>query len=212
MHISRIVQPASPSSEVRQPVRALALVTLLVAALPVAAAEPQELVRKSIDRVIEVLKDESKSDADKRREVESLVKGHFDFIAMSRRILGQSWKQASPDQQAQFASLLEQILSNTYWNRLRSFTNERVDYLKEEIKQDKYAKVDTLIITRTVEIPVDYKLYRKGDEWLVYDVVIEQVSLVRNYRGSYSEIIKNDGIDGLLAKMQAKIEAPPKDA
>ena len=135
----------------------------------------------------------------------SLITDRFNFPAMSKRILATNWKKANDTQRTRFVELFSQILGNTYWRRIRDYSNEKVEYVGEKIQNEKTARVNTLIVTSTNQIPVDYSLHKADAGWLAYDVVIEGVSLVRNYRSSYQQIVKQDGIDGLLEKMADKV-------
>ena len=96
-------------------------------------------------------------------------------------------------------------MTNTYWRKISGYTNERVEYKSERLRSEALATVNTIIKTDSVDIPVDYKLYRKNDRWMAYDVVIEQVSLVRNYRSSFQDIVRDSGIDGLISQLQTKV-------
>jgi len=106
---------------------------------------------------------------------------------------------------ARFTSLFRELLTNTYWRKISGYTNERVEYKSERLRSEALATVNTIIKTDSVDIPVDYKLYRKNDRWMAYDVVIEQVSLVRNYRSSFQDIVRDSGIDGLISQLQTKV-------
>jgi len=125
--------------------------------------------------------------------------------AMSQRTLATNWKKATKQEKEKFIDLFSQLIENTYIGKIEAYTNEKVEYPGEKVKGNK-ALVETLIIAASADIPVDYKLYKKGDTWWVYDVIIEGVSLISNYRSSYQEIVKKEGFDGLLAKMQEKID------
>ena len=97
-----------------------------------------------------------------------------------------------------------QLILASYMGRIEAYTDERIEFRGERIKGDK-AEVATVIVSGAREIPIRYKLRRKGDRWLVYDVVIEEVSLIRNYRSSYRAIVKKEGVGGLLARMDEKL-------
>jgi len=172
---------------------------------PIHAAAPTDQLKKSLDGVIEVLKEQG-LDRDVRREkIRVLFRERFDFKVMSRRVLARNWKEATPDIQDRFVILFADLLEATYIGRIEEYSDERVDYIKERIKE-KRAIINTMIVTKSVEIPINYKLTLTGDKWLIYDVVIEEVSLVRSFRSSYSEIVKKEGFEGLLAKMEDKAE------
>lgn len=191
----------------RYGIRALVLalvVTLLPA--PAMADTPLETVATTVDAVLHALQAGDVSEEAKMRRVKSIISEHFDFRAMSSRVLATNWKKATRKQRNRFSSLFKELLSNTYWLKISGYKNETVEYVGESKRDDNLAAVKTLIKTDTVDIPVDYKMYRKDDgKWYAYDVVIEQVSLVRNYRGSFQQVVRDSGIDGLIAQLETKV-------
>jgi phospholipid transport system substrate-binding protein len=138
-------------------------------------------------------------------QVNVMVRDKFDFEAMSQRTLGIHWRSATPKQRARFIELFSQLLEDTYRIRIRNYTyqNERVEYIGEQV-QGTRGQVDTIVVANK-DIPVSYRVRLKGNEWLVYDVIVEEVSLVNNYRSSYNEIIRKEGFEGLLTRLEEKI-------
>jgi len=179
--------------------------TLVFTAMSFAGNSPTDDVRTSVDAVLAILDNEQLNYEDKRTQISGIVKERFDFRAMSQRTLATNWNKTTDEEKEKFVDLFSQLIENSYVGKIESYTNERVDYPGEKVSGRK-AVVETLIITSSADIPVDYRLYQKGDKWLVYDVIIEGVSLISNYRSSYQEIMKKEGFDGLLAKMRAKID------
>ncbi len=186
----------------------LALTLVLLAAVSVIAAVPRPTnqLRLTVDRIIEVLRDKDLSRDQVLQEVADLVRSKFDFWAMSQRTLGVNWKKATKEEQQHFAKLFAELLEDTYRGRITAYTynDEHVDYIGERVRGTR-AEVHTIVVANK-EIPVSYKMRLKGEEWLVYDVIIEEVSLISNYRNSYSEIVRDEGFKGLLARMEAKIK------
>lgn len=170
-----------------------------------AVAGPAEQVQQTVDSILSTLTDESLDQDAKRSKISSLIRQRFDFRAMSQRTLATNWKKATSEEKERFMELFADLLEHTYMGRIEAYTDERVKYVGEKIEKRR-ALVDTLIVTANVEIPINYKLTQKGEQWLVYDVVIEEVSLIRNYRNTYREIVKKEGIGGLLAKMEKKVD------
>mgnify|MGYP000565897665 CR=1 FL=1 len=128
------------------------------------------------------------------------------MLCRSSRVLATNWKKATKKQRSRFTRLFKELLSNTYWLKISGYKNETVEYVGESMRDNKLATVKTVIKTDTVDIPVDYKLYRKTNgKWYAYDVVIEQVSLVRNYRGSFQQVVRDSGIDGLIGQLETKV-------
>jgi phospholipid transport system substrate-binding protein len=179
------------------------MMTLAISA--VAIDNATESVRMSVDSIIGILKDTGLDQPSKREKIRVVIAERFDFRAMSQRTLATNWRKASKEEQQQFIELFSQLIQNTYIGRVEAYTNEEVKYPGEKITNDR-AVVDTLIVSSSAEIPVTYKLYLKDDQWLVYDVNIEGVSLISNYRNSYQEIVKREGFAGLLAKMEEKVK------
>jgi phospholipid transport system substrate-binding protein len=183
------------------------LAALLVSGfvMPAAAAtSPLEEVRSTMDGIIEVLKQDVPSE-DKKAKISSMIKESFDLRAMSQGILATNWKKASKEERRRFQELFTELIETTYQEQVDTYNNEEVRYLSERIKGRK-AEVETIVVTANAEIPVQYKLLNKGDGWLAYDIRVEGVSLIRTYRDSYREIVKKEGIVGLLARMERKIE------
>jgi phospholipid transport system substrate-binding protein len=178
---------------------------MTLALTAIATDNATESVRMSVDSIIGILKDAGLDKPAKREKIRVVIAERFDFRAMSQRTLATNWRKASKEEQQQFVELFSQLIQNTYIGRVEAYTNEEVKYPGEKITNDR-AVVDTLIITSSAEIPVTYKLYLKDDRWLVYDVNIEGVSLISNYRNSYQEIVKREGFAGLLAKMEEKVK------
>ncbi|MGR8920760.1 MAG: MlaC/ttg2D family ABC transporter substrate-binding protein [Gammaproteobacteria bacterium] len=191
---------------------AIALSALLAAApaaaqgsAAVPAETPSAVVRRTVDGVIAVLETADIPDAARKRRVRAVIAEHFDFAAMANRVLATNWRKASRAQRQRFTGLFRELLSNTYWRRISAYSNEKVEVTGERMRSDALATVTTLIRTDTADIPVDYKLYLREGRWFAYDVVIEQVSLVRNYRGSFQEIVRDKGIDGLIGELELKV-------
>jgi phospholipid transport system substrate-binding protein len=178
---------------------------MTLASMAFAAGNATESVRISVDAIIGILKDAGLDKPAKRDKIRVVIAERFDFRAMSQRTLATNWKKASKEEQQRFIELFAELIQNTYIGRVEAYTNEEVKYPGEKVTDDR-AVVDTLIVTSSKEIPVTYRLYLKGDRWLVYDVNIEGVSLISNYRNSYQEIVKREGFTGLLAKMEDKVK------
>jgi phospholipid transport system substrate-binding protein len=178
---------------------------MTLASMAIAAGNATESVRTSVDAIIGILKDAGLDKPAKRDKIRVVIAERFDFRAMSQRTLATNWKKASKEEQQQFTELFAALIQDTYISRVEAYTNEEVKYPGEKVTDDR-AVVDTLIVTSSKEIPVTYRLYLKGDRWLVYDVNIEGVSLISNYRNSYQEIVKREGFTGLLAKMEEKVK------
>jgi phospholipid transport system substrate-binding protein len=180
-------------------------ITMATATIVSAEASPTEAIRTSVESILDVLRDKELDRDTRRNKIRDVINTRFDFRAMSQRTLATNWKKASDDEQQQFVELFSLLIESTYIGRVEAYTNEKVDYPGEKVKGKK-ALVETLILTDSADIPVNYKVYLKNGKWWIYDVVIEGISLISNYRSSYQEIVKKEGFDGLLVKMQEKIK------
>ena len=181
-------------------------IALTVANIAAADASPTDAVRGSVNSILTLLQNKELDQTTRRKEMRKVISERFDFRAMSQRTLATNWKKASKEQQQEFVQLFAQLIENTYIGRIEAYTDEKVDFPGEKVKKKK-AVVETLILTATADIPINYKVYQKTNgEWWVYDVIIEGISLISNYRSSYQEIVKKEGFDGLIAKMKSKIK------
>lgn len=169
------------------------------------AGPPTDALKGTIDQVMQVLSVEDLDNEIKKRQIREVISIRFDYRAMSQRTLARNWKKASEGQQKHFVELYGTMLQNTYLVLVEEYTDQKVSYGAEKLRKGKYAQVNTIIHDQGKEIPVNYKLRLKDGDWFVYDVIIEGVSMINNYRTSYQSIVKNHGMDGLLTKLEAKL-------
>lgn len=182
--------------------------------LPVAAGAtmpPNELVRQTTDELLsEFTENRQALKADKERlfkMVEEIVVPHFDIKRMSRYVLGQHWRDASDDQQKQFIEEFKTQLVRTYGTALFEYTGEQEIIYKpfRHEQGDRQAVVKTEVPrTDGPNIPVEYRMVRNGSKWQVWDVVIENLSTVQNYRAQYGNVVNARGLDGLIASLSEK--------
>ena len=170
-----------------------------------------ESVRTTVEVVLDVMKDESLSDPEKSRErrdkIKALIRARFDFREMSKRALARHWKKRAPEEQDEFVDLFSDLLQHTYMSKVEAYTNEKITYDKEIIrKRGRYSIVKTSILSKDIIIPIDYRLIRKDDKWLVYDVLVEGVSIISNYRSQYNNILSRQSYAELIQKMKDKLE------
>jgi phospholipid transport system substrate-binding protein len=167
-------------------------------------------VKKTVDAVVNIVTDnelKKKLNRQKRRAALKEAIGRiFDYTEMSRRSMGAHWKELTPVQQKEFADLFASLLEKTYGGKIESYNNEKILYGKELVEGD-YAEVDSRVITsKGDEYTLGYRLLKKGGRWMVYDVNIEGVSLVSNYRTQFNKIFNERGYKELVSKLRAKSE------
>jgi len=188
-------------------VLAVGLVIVLVAQNgSVWAASAEEQVRQTIEEILVILKDpQLKAKPDERRkQLKEALNRRFDFNEMARRSLGPDWRRLSPDQQKEFIALFTDLIEEAYLARIEAYNGEKVEYLKARSDGD-FAEVYTKLVDRTGrEFSIDYRLYNVKGDWKVYDVVIEDVSLVSNYRSQFRRVLARSSPDELLRGLREK--------
>ena len=181
---------------------------------PVGASDGKkaiELVRTTVESVLDVMKDESISGSGKSRErrdkIKALISVRFDFKEMSKRALARHWKKRVKAEQDEFVDLFSDLLQNTYISKIEAYTDEKVTYDKEIIRKGgRYNIVRTSIFSKGIIIPIDYRLIRREDNWLVYDVLVEGVSIISNYRSQYNSILSRESFPESIQKMKDKLD------
>ena len=165
-------------------------------------------LKQTIDKVIEIVSDPElkKNPKLKRERLRQTIGVRFNYTQMVMRSLAKNYKNRTDKERQEFTLLFKKLLENSYASKIENYQNEKINYVDEKIK-GKYALVKTQIVRKDATIDVDYKLINEGGEWTVYDFVIEEVSLIRNYRSQFSKIIKTESYGALVAKLTKKIKA-----
>jgi len=185
------------------------LMALGVSSVSVAGG-PTEDIRKTTERIIAIVTDPGLKEADKARErarqIRSAVDERFDWEEMSRRTLARHWKERTQKEKEEFVDLFSKLLERTYLDKVESYSGEKVLYVDEKAEGN-YGLVGVKIVTKQeTEIQVDYRLRNKGKEWLVYDISVEGVSLVNNYRKQFNSILTRSSFKDLMEKLRSKVE------
>lgn len=181
---------------------------ILSAGKAVQASSITDGLKATIDQVISVVTDpQYQNDRQTRRaKMKGIIFPKFNFLEMGKRSLGSKrWKERSPEERKIFIDVFGKLLENSYANKLESYHDEKINYV-DEIVKGKYAMVKTEVIRKNGTVDIDYKLIRGGGEWRVYDIVVEGVSLIKNYRSQFARIIHQDSFDTLMEKLNAKVD------
>jgi len=204
----------------RLPVAAcsLPLALLLAAAGTVSAGEargPEEVVRQDTKKVLDILKDPALKAPDKklerRKKIEDSVGQRFNWPDMAKSSMGAHWKKQTEEQRKEYVDLYTQLVRDTYLTKIDRYSGEEVRYVREEIKGN-FAVVSVKIITtKGTDIPVDYRMKKSGDNWLIYDVAVEGVSLVNNYRTQFASMLDSLSDAEFLKELRAKAESLKKE-
>lgn len=170
------------------------------------AGAPSEQMQGAIEKVVATLNDPALKSKKKERlaQLRQVIYPKFDFAEMAKRSLGSQWQKRSPDEQREFVKLFTELIENAYLDNIEAYDGEKVAITGE--KQDKeYAEVNSKITTKKgEEFAINYKLHQAGSDWKVYDVVIENISLVNNYRSQFNRVIAQSSFEDLFRKMKDK--------
>ena len=170
--------------------------------------DPTEQLRPFIKKLQVMLTDPDLQGEEKciqrREKVMASASEHFDFREMSKRVLGKTWRTLSTDEQTYFTSLFTSLLEHAYLSKIEDYSKQKVDFKNQRIKGER-AQVTTTLTDRNGTITVSYIMMLKNDEWRVYDIVVEGVSLVRNYMSQFKEILRKEGYSSLLKQVENKV-------
>jgi phospholipid transport system substrate-binding protein len=183
---------------------------MLLQVVPLYAGEPTDQMRQTIDSVLDILKNKELKRPEKtqqrRAAIWKILAERFDFEEMAKRSLALYWRERSPEGKKEFVALYSDLLENTYISKIERYEDEKIQYAGETMDNG-YATVKTRIITtKNIEIPIEYRLLKRDTKWKVYDVAIEGVSLVNNYRTQFNDIIGTSSYGELIKRMKKKQE------
>lgn len=189
-----------------------AMIVILAIAIPVWGGEPTDRIKGGTDKIIAVLSDPNllgdEKAEERRQAIRKAVYELFDWEEMARRSLARHWRERTDEEKKEFVVLYGELLERTYLDRVEGYSGEEVIYMEERV-DGKYALVKAKIVTKTKqEVAVDYKLKTKSKQWLVYDVSVEGVSLVNNYRTQFNQILMKSTYETLVERLKEKIERP----
>ena len=190
-----------------------AVLTIALAATlstPATAGAPTDQLKQRIDKVVQILDDPSSKDKpdERRARIRKIAEDIFDYGDTARRALGRHWDARTPQERQEFSKLFSDLLDHGYISKIDLYQGEKVTYTGESIDGDE-ATIKTKIVTpKGAEVPVDYRVHQKNGRWLVYDVIIEGVSLVSSYRAQFNKIVQTESYAALVEKLRAKEGIP----
>lgn len=167
---------------------------------------PTEQLKPFVGEVIAILEDDGVNDSTgaKVDRIMEVAKQGFDFNEMSKRVLGRHWRNLSAGERQEFVGLFTELLKYAYVSQMENYSNQQIEFGRQRIK-GKRAQVETMLVDGTNKIPVSYIMHLTEDRWMVYDIVVEGVSLVRNYLEQFQEILRKDDFAGLTRQLKSKI-------
>ena len=195
-------------------VMAVLLVVALLVPVSVMASVTDE-VKAVVDQVVSIVSDKElkkqKNEEKRRAALDKAIGGIFNYGEMAKLSLGTHWRERSPAERQEFVKLFKTLLENSYSGKIESYNNEKITYQKEAVEGDDAVVKSKVVTAKREEFALEYRLKKDGGKWMVYDVVIEGVSLVANYRSQFNRIVRSEGYDALVKKLRdksAEIKAP----
>jgi phospholipid transport system substrate-binding protein len=189
----------------------LGLAVVLLLSSPVFAGAPLDAVQANVNKVFEILRDPKLKPASakelKMQKLRAIYSSMFDEIELAKRTLTRNWNKLNDTQRKEFVHLFEQVLEKAYIDRILDYSNEKVVYSREKEIAANQVEVQTKIITASKEVPIAYRMIQTSGTWKVYDVVIENVSLVSNYRTQFNDILAKNTPEQLLDILRKKVKA-----
>ncbi len=189
----------------------------LIIAIPCSAngIEPLDALKVPVDQLLGILKDPQYQDAARkdaqREEIWETIRQVFNFPVMAKLALARNWKKFTPQQRKEFTNLFAELLENTYVDKIQGgYEEEKIVYLGQKMVSDSKARVRTKILRSGVDVPIVYSMLKRNDVWKVYDVKIEGVSLIKNYRTQFSHILAKDSPAQLIERLKRKIDLQKK--
>jgi phospholipid transport system substrate-binding protein len=183
---------------------------VLILPFQVYASTAKETVEVQINKILTKMKEpafkEMSKDA-KMAEISKIINEVFDYEELSKRTLGRNWQKFSPEQQKEFIQLFSQLLEDVYSDRILAYTNEVIEFGKDtELKKGQFEVESNIITATNTKVPLNYRLLQKGGQWRVYDVVIEGVSMVKNYRTQFRQLLSKDSPEQLLETLRERVK------
>ena len=172
------------------------------------AGEPTDLVRQITDQVLKILEDPQfqapNRHAERQERLHKIAEQVFDWQEMARRALAVHWRERTPQEQQEFVRLFRDLVEGTYINRLESSIQEKgeIQYVGEQVDGSRAAVKTNVVTRRNQQVPIEYRLQKADGRWFIYDVLVEGISLVNNYRSQFNRIITSSSYNDLVQKMK----------
>ncbi|HNS15997.1 MAG TPA: ABC transporter substrate-binding protein [Syntrophorhabdaceae bacterium] len=186
-----------------------ALLIFTMAPLLVSAGAPLDTINSNVSSVIDVMRDPKlKGEAGKKVKEQKIIDAAeklFDFVELSKRTLGLNWNKLTPEQRKEFVDLYKTILKDAYIDKLTAYTDEKINYTKEVPLSETIVEVQSIVTTKKADVPIYYRVIKKEGGWKVFDVIVEGVSLIGNYRTQFREILGNNPPSTLLDTLRKKV-------
>jgi len=187
----------------------MTLILCLIFPLSAFAGVPLESVKDHLEKVRDILRDPSLMDESakkaKKDRIRTIAEKMFDFTELSKRTLAQNWSKFSPEQQKEFVELYTSFLGDAYVNKIMAYGDEKIVFNKEVALTEKTVEVRSAVLRKNGDVPLYYRVILKDGVWRVYDIIIEGVSLINNYRSQFREILADKPPESLLETLRKKV-------
>ena len=187
----------------------MTLILCLIIPVSSFSGQPTDTVKGNLDKVLDVLRDPSlkaeSAKKAKKNKIRDISEEMFDFTELSKRSLGKNWSKFNPDQQKEFVVLYKSLLEDAYADKIMLYTDVKIVFSKEVALTEKTVEVQSTVLRKSGEVPIYYRVILKDGVWRVYDVVIEGISLINNYRSQFKEILVNKPPESLLETLRKKV-------
>ena len=170
----------------------------------IADENPLDVVKTGTDQVIKILKQYRQDTAARREKIRAVVDKYFDYDGVSRLALGPQWNKQAPEKQQEFSKDFSRLLFGKYIDSISKYTNQKIAYKEKQITQD-HVVVESTVMDQGGPVHIDYALHLKNGKWGVYDVSVEGLSLVVNYRSQFDQMLANGSIDNILAMLKQQV-------
>ena len=194
----------------KKQIAVLNITIFLLFSLPVYAGAPLDTVQANVNKVLETLRDPKLKVAAakeiKKEKLRLIYERMFDDVEFSKRTLARHWNSINLTQRQEFVQLFRQVLEKAYIDKILAYSDEKIVFDRETMVSVSQTEVQTRIVTSSKEIPISYKMIMKGSDWKIYDVVIENVSLVLNYRTQFNDILEKNTFEQLLEILRKKVK------
>jgi len=174
-------------------------------AADVSPQDAQAETQKLVDQALHILRNSNLSLTEERNQLRDMAEAHFDFAGMARSALGYHWKELSEDQRRQFVQLFTAFIEDAYLTRIQQYSGQDIQFVDEKSDDPGYITVDTRVLGKgDSPIALDFRCKREGNDWKIYDVTVDAISITANYRNQFSRVINNQGFDKLMSDLRAK--------
>jgi phospholipid transport system substrate-binding protein len=183
----------------------LVIVSQVLARPAFAQSDPLSMTRDMVNQALAILRNKQLPTVERQRQLRDLIEPKFDFAEMSRSALGYHWRTLSPEQRANFTELFKAFIEDAYLSKVQDYSGQQVVFAGQHQIGQGYTEVDTRIVQPGKNpIPLTYLLQQKDGSWKIYDVVVDNISIIANYRNQFNRVINEQGYDKLMGELKAK--------